>query len=101
MYLKRLEEIKNEYNLNDNIFLIAQKFIQVINQNDLIPTRITDLHEEGYAFKFIKNKNIEVWFEIYNDGDYGYIAFDKENNYKVIINEDILEFNYFIKFMKT
>lgn len=100
MYLERLKEIKTEYNLSNSVFLLAQKFIETMDKHDIIASRITDLYEDGYAFQFIKNKSIEVWFEIYDDGEYGYIAFDRENNYQLIANEDVLDFNQFIEFMK-
>lgn len=97
----QLIQIKEEYHFEDKLFSLAKKFLFFILENDLVPKRITDLHEDGYAFCFAKNESIEIWFEIYPDGEFGYIAFDKINNYKIIANEDIVDFNYFIEFMKS
>jgi hypothetical protein len=98
-----LVQIKEEYHFDDKLFFLAKDFLFLILKNNLIPRRVTDLHEDGYAFNFVKDKNedIEIWFEIYPDGEFGYIAFDKVNNYKLVANEDIVNFNHFIEFMKT
>jgi len=98
-----LVKIKEEYNFDDKLFFLAKEFLFLILNNDLIPYRITDLYEEGYAFSFIKDetKNIDIWLEIYSDYEFGYIAFDKDDAYKVIANEDITDFNDFIEFMKN
>lgn len=97
---RNLVQIKEEYHFDDKLFSLAKDFLFLILENNLIPKRVTDLHEDGYAFNFIKNEDVEIWFEIYPDYEFGYIVFDKTNNYKLIANEDITDFNNFIEFMK-
>lgn len=99
----QLIEIKEEYQFSDQLYELAKKFFFLVFENKMIPKRITDMHEEGYSFLFVKNnnENVEIWFEIYPDGEFGYIAFDKANHYQMIANEDVTDFNHFIEFMKT
>jgi len=95
-----LVKIKEEYRFDDKLFSLAKEFLFLTLNNNLVPHRITDLYEDGYAFSFIKDKSMEIWLEIYSDYEFGYIAFDKNDTYKVIANEDITDFNDFIEFMK-
>lgn len=99
----QLIQIKEEYHFSDQLYELAKKFFFLVFDNNMIPKRITDMHEDGYSFLFVKNndENVEIWFEIYPDGEFGYIAFDRANNYRMIANEDIADFNHFIEFMKT
>lgn len=97
----QLLQIKEEYQFSDRLYELAKNFFFLAFENNLIPKRITDLHEDGYSFLFMKNneENVEIWFEIYPDCEFGYIAFDKANNYRMLANEDITDFNDFIEFM--
>lgn len=98
---EKVINIKNQYNLDDKLYGVAKDFLFLICDENIVADRITDLYEKGYAFKFTKNKNsdIEIWFEIYEDYEFGYIAFNK-NNYQVIANEDIKDFKLFIQYLK-
>ena len=41
-----------------------------------------------------------VYFEIYDDCEFGYITLDEKNNHKIIDNQDITELKTFIEYMK-
>ena len=99
IYLEKIVILKCEYDISKNAFEIAKNFISLLINENISPDRITDLHEEGYCFMFMKN-NYLIYFEIYQDGDFGFITFDKQNNHKVIHNEDIIDFKKFIEYYK-
>ena len=99
IFLEKIVHIKNEYRLPEEVFELAKKFAFLLADEKINPIRITDLYEEGYAFQFIKNEYV-VYFEIYNDCEFGYITFDEKNNHKIIDNEDITELKTFISYMK-
>ena len=84
----QLIQIKEECGLDNKLYELAKQFFFLVFEDNMVPKRITDLHEEGYAFCFLKkdNDDIEIWFEIYDDCEFGYIAFDKTQNYKMIAN---------------
>jgi hypothetical protein len=98
-FLERIVSIKNEYKLSDEVFELAKEFSFLIADEKINPMRITDLYEEGYVFQFIKNDHI-VYFEIYEDCEFGYITVDEKNNHKIIDNKDITELRAFIEYMK-
>ena len=99
IYLEKIVLIRQEYNFSENIFELAKNFVFLLVDENISPDRITDLYEDGYSFMFMKNNHL-TYFEIYPDGEFGFITFDKENNYKVIHNEDIIDFKRFIEWYK-
>ena len=67
--------------------LIEQRykiFSSLLEENDLKTHRINLLPDGGVCFTFKKN-NFTICFEIYNDGEMGYIIEDSIN-YKIIDN---------------
>ena len=99
IFLEKIVNIKNEYQLSDEVFELAKEFSFLIADEKINPIRITDLYEEGYVFQFIKNEYM-VYFEIYEDCEFGYITLDEKNNHKIIDNQDITELKTFIEYMK-
>ena len=69
-------------------------FIQQLNENNLTADRISLLLDGGVCFLFKKNNNI--YFEIYNDGQMGFIIEDPINK-KIIENKDINNFKQIIQ----
>ena len=74
-------------------------FKNLLNQYNLNPNRISLLPNGGVCFIF-KNSNIVIYFEIYNDGEMGYIVEDIMD-YKIIDNKDILDLQVFIKILNS
>ena len=65
----------------------SRQFIKQLEYNNIVPIRITQSIEEGICFVFSKEKYI-LYFEIYNDGELGYII-EKVDDKKVIENLEI------------
>lgn len=68
----------------------ATLLIEELSQKNIYPVKISTLAEEGILFSF-KNKSHNMFFEIYNDGDVGYIIEDYILK-KVIDNKDCFSF---------
>jgi hypothetical protein len=94
--------LQKEYEITDEVFELAEKFITILSEENITPIRISDLEIDdsgiGYFFSFKKENFSNIYVEIYSDLEFGFIAFD--NNHKSIINEDITDFKVFIDFMK-
>lgn len=74
-------------------------FLSLLEENDLKTHRINLLPDGGVCFIFKKN-NFTIYFEIYNNGEMGYIIEDSIN-YKMIDNQDIKNFNELINILKS
>jgi hypothetical protein len=74
-------------------------FLSLLEENNLKTHRINLLPEGGVCFIFKKN-NFTIYFEIYNNGEMGYIIEDSINH-KMIDNQDIKNFNDLIKIFKN
>jgi hypothetical protein len=97
IYLQKIVHLKQEYGFSDELFKIAKDFVFILADENISPNRITDYCEEGYCFMFKKN-NLLIYFEIYSDGDFGFISVDKQNEYKIIHNQDINNLKEFVDF---
>lgn len=74
-------------------------FKYLLEQNRLDPNRISLLPDGGVCFIF-KKLNTVIYFEIYNDGEMGYIIEDIID-YKIIDNKDITDLQIFIKILNN
>jgi hypothetical protein len=94
--------LKENFNINKNVFNLAKDFLNLLILENVIPDRISELEVDdtgiGYAFYFKKDQYYEIYFEFYTDLEFGFIVIDK--NYQIVKNEDINDFKIFIDFMK-
>ena len=73
-------------------------FLSLLEENNLKTHRINLLPDGGVCFTFKKN-NFTICFEIYNDGEMGYIIEDSINH-EIVDNQDIENFNELINILK-
>jgi hypothetical protein len=90
-------EMDKEYLDNEGVNLPNEKarnyaimLIEKLGEKSIVPTKISTLADEGISFNF-KNKSQNMFFEIYNDGDVGYIVEDTLLK-KVLDNKDCYSF---------
>jgi len=90
---KSIVEIDKDFYNQENIalpnkfaFNNLKKTLKYLLINNIIPYKISPSVEEGICI-VLKNKNKKLHFEIYNDGDMGYIIEDYINK-KIISNKD-------------
>jgi hypothetical protein len=86
--INKLDQADFEYPLPSDIsFRVAGEFINNLIGNNITPDRITPSAEGGICFVFSNNK-IATYFEIYNNGEMGYISEDIDKSI-IIENKDI------------
>ncbi len=94
LIIKEIENISNSWD-EENIIPGPNKksielTLEIINNlavQNIHPNRITPSVEEGMCLTFNNNNRI-LYFELYNDGDIGYIIEDIKFN-RIIENEDV------------
>ena len=97
------EELLTLDNFDIDIYpteIVKQKydiFKSLLEQNKIHADRINLLPQGGVCFIF-KKKSMNIYFEIYNDGESGYII-ENHLNRKIITNEDTNDFQYFIEIL--
>lgn len=74
-------------------------FKLLLENNNIKSDRINLLPHGGVCFIF-KKRGMNIYFEIYNDGENGYLI-ENPLNKKIIANEDIDDFEVFIKILKN
>lgn len=99
--LEKIIKIKNNDCINEEIeppspdvFYEAESLIILLAERNFFPFRISESAEGGLCFYFKNNSRI-FYFEIYNDGDKGFIIEDTINK-KIIKNLDIEKFDSLI-----
>jgi hypothetical protein len=73
-------------------------FSSLLEENILKTHRVNLLPDGGVCFTFKKNSSV-IYFEIYNDGEMGYIIEDSINH-EIVDNQDIENFNELINILK-
>ncbi len=105
---EKLEKIKNLNNdwadyedialPNDNVLNKTRTLIHDLSKLLIFPDRVNPSIDEGICLSFYNDKQV-LYFEIYNDGEEGYIIEDLDQK-EIIENEDIYEFNTIIERIK-
>ena len=72
---------------NEKTFEKMNSIIEFLSSNNIIPFKIEPSVEEGICMVF-KKQNEKLYFEIYNDGDLGYII-ENSLNKEIISNKDV------------
>lgn len=87
-------QLDKEFLINDGIDIpnemvinYACQIIKEISETNNFPYRISTLADEGLSIQF-KNNNKSLHYEIYNDGDVGYIIEDSYTG-DILDNEDL------------
>lgn len=75
---------------NEKATSYAKELLSTLAYNKINPAKISTLAEEGIAFKFQRENKI-MHFEIYNNGEIGYIIEDFKQK-KTLENRDIFSF---------
>jgi len=75
---------------NEKVINYASELLSILILNQIIPAKISTLAEEGIAFKFQRETKV-MHFEIYNNGEIGYIVEDFKQK-KTLDNKDIFSF---------
>lgn len=82
-----------------NVFWEAEILIPLLAERNIFPYRISESAEGGICFYFKNNSRI-FYFEIYNDGEKGFIIEDTIHK-KIIKNVEIKEYSALITELKN
>lgn len=96
-WIKKLEDIKSSseaYLIDDFIEMpnelainYAYQLIMQLSELNIFPDKLSASADEGICMKF-QNKSRNLFFEVYNNGELGYIIEDVYNS-RIVENEDV------------